>query len=141
MTKISASTSFSILTAVAAASLFSSNPAFAQSSGQTAAMLDRADRNADGRVTWSEFTTARSDMFDRLDRNNDGYVDRADRPRMMGDRFDQAYRALSSLDTDGDRRVSRVELRDGPTDTFDAADANRDRVLTADELAAVRSSR
>jgi Ca2+-binding EF-hand superfamily protein len=141
MTKISTSTLIPLLTAVAATSLLMASPALAQSGGQMATMLDRADRNADGRVTWGEFTRARSDMFDKLDRNDDGNVDRADRPSIMGDRFDQAYRALSSLDANGDRRVSRTELRDGPADAFDAADTNGDSVLTADELATLRPSR
>lgn len=140
MTKISASASIPSLTAVAVTGLLISSPVLAQSGTQMSAMLDRADRNADGRVTWGEFTAVRSDMFNRMDRNNDGYVDRADRPRIMGDRFDQAYRVLSSLDANGDRRVSRAELRDGPADAFEAADANGDRVLT-DELAAFRPSR
>jgi Ca2+-binding EF-hand superfamily protein len=76
-----------------------------------------------------------------MDRSGDGYVDSRDRPRLMGSRIDQAYAALARADANGDRRISRAELRDAPAPGFDAADADQDGVLSAREIAAIRSSR
>ncbi|WP_448502235.1 EF-hand domain-containing protein [Sphingomonas sp.] len=130
----------SILFASLPTALFA-DAAHAQSGDQMATMLARADTNRDGAVSRSEFAAARTAMFDRLDRNNDGYVDSRDRPRLMGSRFDQAYGALLQADANGDRRISRAELRDAPAPGFDAADTDQDGVLSADEIAAIRSSR
>lgn len=116
-------------------------PASAQSSDQMRQMLERADANGDGNITRAEFDQARAQTFARLDRNNDGYVDSSDRPRLFGDRFDQGYRMLSSLDTNGDGRVSRTELAKADAPAFIAADANGDKVLSREEIAALRPSR
>ena len=121
--------------------LFLAVPASAQSSDQMQQLLARADSNGDGAITRAEFDRARADTFARMDRNEDGYVDRRDRPQMFGDRFDQGYRALAPLDTNGDQRISRSELRNGGAPTFVAADTNRDQVLSRAEIAALRSNR
>ncbi|MFU7527378.1 hypothetical protein [Qipengyuania sp. ASV99] len=112
-------------------------PASAQSSDQMRKMLERADANGDGDITRAEFDRVRSDMFARMDRNEDGYVDSKDRPRMFGDRFDQAYRMLSSLDSNRDRRVSQSELVKGEAPAFIAGDANGDNVLSRTEIASL----
>lgn len=116
-------------------------PASAQSSDQIRQMLERADANGDGNITRAEFDQARAQTFARLDRNDDGYVDSSDRPRLFRDRFDQGYRMLSSLDTNGDRRVSRTELAKADAPAFVAGDANGDKVLSRKEIAALRPSR
>lgn len=110
-------------------------PGHAQSRDQMQQLLARADANGDGDITRAEFDRVRTDMFVRLDRNDDGNVDSKDRPRMFGDRFDQAYRMLSSLDTNGDRRVSRSELANGEAPAFVAGDTNGDAVLSRTEIA------
>lgn len=58
---------------------------------------------------------------------------------MFGGRFDQAYGALSKLDTNGDKRISRRELDKGDAPGFVEADTNQDRVLSADEIDRIRS--
>jgi hypothetical protein len=116
-------------------------PASAQSHDQMRKMLERADANGDGDITRAEFDRVRSEMFARLDRNGDGHVDSKDRPRMFGDRFDQAYRMLTSLDTNGDRRISRTELANGDAPAFVAGDTNGDDVLSRTEIAALSPSR
>lgn len=124
-----------------APALFLAAPVSAQSSGQMQQLLARADTNGDGEITRTEFDRVRFQMFARLDFNGDGYVDSTDRPRMFGDRFDQAYRMLSSLDTNGDRRIARSELANGEAPAFVAGDTNRDNVLSRTEIAALRPSR
>jgi Ca2+-binding EF-hand superfamily protein len=116
-------------------------PGHAQSQDQMRQLLERADTNGDGDITRAEFDQVRSEMFARLDRNGDGNVDSKDRPRMFGERFDQAYRMLVSLDTDGNRRISRAELANGEAPAFVAGDTNGDNVLSRTEIAALRPSR
>lgn len=116
-------------------------PGHAQSHDQMRQLLERADTNGDGNITRAEFDRVRSEMFARLDRNGDGHVDSKDRPRMFGDRFDQAYRMLTSLDTNGDRRISRTELANGDAPAFVAGDTNGDDVLSRTEIAALSPSR
>lgn len=116
-------------------------PASAQSSDQMWQILERADANGDGNITRAEFDQARVQTFARLDRNDDGYVDSSDRPHLLGDRFDQAYRMLSSLDNNGDRRVARSELAKGDAPAFVAGDTNGDTVLSREEIVALHPSR
>jgi hypothetical protein len=116
-------------------------PGHAKSQDQMRQLLERADTNGDGDITRAEFDRVRSEMFARLDRNGDGNVDSKDRPRMFGERFDQAYRMLVSLDTDGNRRISRAELANGEAPAFVAGDTNGDNVLSRTEIAALRPSR
>jgi Ca2+-binding EF-hand superfamily protein len=130
-----------VASAVVGPALIVAAPAHAQSSDQMQRLLDRADANRDGEITRAEFDRVRSDMFGRMDRNGDNFVDRKDRPRLFGDRFDQAYRMLSSLDTDGDRRISRTELAHGEAPAFIAGDTNRDNVLSRTEIAALSPPR
>ncbi|ESQ74156.1 EF-hand domain-containing protein [Asticcacaulis sp. AC402] len=125
----------------ATSSLLIATPSLAQSGERFTTMLMRADSNRNGEVTWAEFAAERTEMFDRLDRNHDGYVDSKDRPRLHGSRFDEAFKALSQLDSNADRRISRAELQQGKAPSFDAADANKNRVLDAKEIASVSTLR
>lgn len=141
MTKRISSPLASFAIGLIGAALWVAAPARAQSGDDFKMILDHADTNRDGQVTWSEFAAVRSGMFDRMDRNEDGFVDRKDRPRMFGSRFDQAYRMMSTLDANSDGRVSRAELHNGKSPAFDAADTNGDRVLSADEVARISAKR
>lgn len=116
-------------------------PAQAQSGDQFQSMLARADANGDGAVTWSEFMALRTGMFTTMDRNDDGYVDSQDRPRLMASRFDEGFERLVQADANRDGRISRAELTNRQAPAFEAADTDRNRVLSASEIAAIRPSR
>ncbi|MEO0872144.1 MAG: signal transduction protein, partial [Pseudomonadota bacterium] len=69
----------------------------------------------------------------------DGFVDQSDRPSFFGSQFDKAFERFIDFDTDGDARVSRQELLDGEAPAFEEADTNKDKVLSADEIEAMRA--
>jgi len=116
-------------------------PAQAQAGDQFQSMLARADANGDGAVTWAEFMALRTGMVAAMDRNDDGYVDSQDRPRLMASRFDEGFERLVQADANRDGRISRAELTNRQAPAFEAADTDRNRVLSASEIAAIRPSR
>jgi len=105
-------------------------------------LISEADANGDGAVSWPEVIAMRTQTFARLDRNKDGVISATDRPRgAFGARFDQAFASVKSqFDANGDNKVSRSEMVDAPSPIFDRGDANGDRVLSAEEFAALRSA-
>jgi Ca2+-binding EF-hand superfamily protein len=127
------------LAALCTAGLIST--AAAQSARDPMQMLEQADRNGDGAITWAEVMASRESAFAQLDRNRNGFADRQDRPRIGGDRFDQAMRQFASADANRDGRISRSEFMNAPSPQFDAVDVNNDRVLSAAEIAAARARR
>lgn len=121
--------------------ILSSAPAMAQMRGE--GIFERADTNSDGSVTRAEFVAARGDQFAKLDRNSDGYVDSSDAPKRLAARRQKNGGAdfmVGQFDTDGDGKVTRQELVDGPTLIFDRADADKNDVLDAKELAAAKQA-
>jgi Ca2+-binding EF-hand superfamily protein len=111
--------------------------AMAQMRGE--GVFERSDVNNDGSVTREEFIAARTDHFAKLDRNSDGSIDSNDvrKRRMKGGGGDFL---VGQFDTDGDKKVSKEEFVNGPTTLFDRADANKDNVLDAKELAAAKAA-
>lgn len=105
-------------------------------------MLDKADANQDGAISWAEVVALRTQNFERLDRNSDGYISSSDRPRgPFGARFDEAFaKVQGQFDANSDGRVSRAEKIDTPGPIFTQGDANADGVLSADELDALRAA-
>lgn len=104
-------------------------------------MFGRADANNDGVITRAEFDTSRAARFAEADRNRDGYVSHADfkrlrfAPQKARDRIDQL---IGAMDENGDGRVSRAEMVEGPSPLFDRADINQDDRLDGAEVAAAR---
>ena len=115
-------------------------PALAQAN--MAQTLAQADANGDGQITRAELIRARKTTFGRMDVNGDGYVRGDDVGKwafVLGEgvakqRWDQ-LRAAS--DANKDMRVSGDEFVKGPTPGFDMADANKDGIVDARELAAI----
>ena len=104
-------------------------------------MLAQADANRDGQVTWAEVVTLRKQMFARFDRNADGYIDTQDRPAMFSGYFDEARSKVARFDTNGDGRISSAELVNGDAPAFAKGDTNGDKVLSSDEIRALRAAR
>ena len=112
----------------------------AQSPKDAQKMLKQADKDGDGNITWSEVLDLRKSIFSRLDRNRDGFVDKSDRPSFFASQFDKAFERFVEFDADQDERISREELLKGEAPGFEAADTNKDRVLSQDEIEAMRAS-
>lgn len=105
------------------------------------ARLAEADANRDGKITRAEILAWRNTKFDEFDRNRDGALSDADIPPMLrrSAMALQLRQMRAQFDANGDGRVTRAEFVDGPTIVFDAADLNRDNVLTQAEIAAAQA--
>ena len=117
-------------------------PALAQPANMQE-MFEKADANGDGDIAWSEIEALRLESFERADRNGDGIINTGDRPpRAFAGRFDQALERLQS-DFDGDRdgQITEEEMLNAPAPMFEQGDVNGDKLLTAEEMAAIRSER
>ena len=117
-------------------------PALAQPANMQE-MFEKADANGDGDIAWSEIEALRLESFERADRNSDGVVNTADRPpRAFAGRFDQALQRLQA-DFDGDRdgQITKEEMLNAPAPMFEQGDVNGDKLLTSEEIAALRSER
>ncbi|MEL6725256.1 MAG: hypothetical protein AAFP81_19860 [Pseudomonadota bacterium] len=115
-------------------------PAAAQASNMQE-MVEKADANGDGDISWSEIEAARLEVFQRVDRNGDGVVNTADRPpRAFAGRFDQALERLQTdFDSDRDGQITEAEMLAAPAPIFEQGDTDENGVLTADEMAALNT--
>lgn len=122
-------------------------PSVAQATGSRADMIarmDQADSNQDGAITRAELIDWRKANFMRFDRNGDGALSDSDIPRFVrgtsiGAQFDDLK---AQFDINRDGRVTRDEFIGAPTVLFDAADANRDNIVTrAERDAAVANAK
>jgi hypothetical protein len=119
-------------------------PAVAQSAAkpspaQMSAMLERvmkADSNADGFVSRTEWLAYRAEQFTRFDRNKDGYLTESDVPGFMrnSDKGAMLIQTIKDFDANHDGRLSRDEFVHGPTLAFDAIDRDHNDILDPQEL-------
>jgi len=90
----------------------------------------RQDANGDGKVTLDEARAGQKRLLERADTNGDGKVGLEELevlPERMADRLDR-------MDADGDREITRAEIEAAAVARFHRRDANRDGVLTGDEM-------
>jgi Ca2+-binding EF-hand superfamily protein len=129
------------LCATAFAAVVALGSANAQAPEDLVELVEKADIDGDGNIAWSEVLSSRENAFGRLDRNGDGIIDSNDRPRIGRDKFDSAFEKVSrTSDANGDGSVSRTEMMDAPSPIFVAGDIDGDKVLTAEELNALRTN-
>ena len=104
--------------------------------------LADADANGDGNIEWQEMLDMRAGIFERLDRNGDGFADSTDTPRLgpARSRFSEALTSIQGADTNSDGRISKTEMLDAPAQMFEQGDTNGDKVLSAEEITALRES-
>ncbi len=117
-----------------------------QMSAQMSAMLERvmkADSNADGFVSRTEWLAYRAQQFDRFDRNKDGYLSESDVPGFMrnNDKGAMMIQTIKDFDANHDGRLSRDEFVNGPTLAFDAIDHDHNDVLDPQELKQAQMAR
>lgn len=126
-----------MLSIIAAALAFAA-PAYA---GED--LFARADKNGDGLITREEALSAREEAFKRADRNGDGVVDGTDAPRRPALAAEYSQRTAQfkkQFDLNGDGKVTLDEVRSAPMTAFDAADADKDGVLSKAEVDAAKAA-
>ena len=110
--------------------------------------MARVDSNGDGAIDRSEAAAhpRLAEHFDTMDKNGDGRIDASERPQWKkGGRGGHGggMGHVLKLDTDGDGRISKVEVAGNErfAARFDATDTNRDGYLVRSELMAGAEAR
>ena len=102
------------------------------------------DTNGDGKVTREEHAAGARSMFQKMDANRDGKVtasemEAAQRAIAGSDAAPDSLSAadkIKAVDQDGDGVLTAAEHANASRTMFDKMDANRDGVLTPEEMAA-----
>lgn len=133
--------------------LMLAGPAFAQAPQRPnmVQIVQRADTNGDGRVTFEELSAFRPEIqreqFDQLDTNGDGVLTMADRPGPGGAGgvppfAVAAAERLLALDRDGDGKVSYTEVSAAkpgyPRENFSRLDVNGDGSISNEDVETIR---
>jgi hypothetical protein len=110
--------------------------------------LPSADANNDGKITLAEFKAGRVARELRGDRNRDGKVDAAERKQVMamaasfgGQRGQRLQNRWQDSDADKDGAVTRAEVEAAAARRFAVLDANKDGVLSGQEMPAFGQGR
>lgn len=142
----------------------------AEAETHAARMFARMDANGDGRLDAADRSARHAEMqarmFERIDADKDGSISRAEWDQHGADRA--AKRAerdgtraaagegrmgkrramrghhatmISKADTNGDKAISEAEFQTAALARFDAADANRDGQVTAEERQSAREAK
>ena len=131
--------------------LAAADPARGHRRGEAA--FAEGDSNHDGRLSQSEWQSAQlrkaNERFRRMDANRDGSLSREEMQQAARDRREHRRgggmrEKLRALDTDGDRQLSRSELRGRMQrleEDFERFDSNADGKLSREEIRAGRAQR
>lgn len=131
---------------VCAAAIAQEDPAAphrAPHSGDQHPMLQRADQNGDGIISYDEAVESlpgmTDDRFERMDANADRRLDAGELQRgRRGSAGRSSQERFNEADTNQDGKLSREELQANvprfPLDRFDDVDTDGDGGLTAEEL-------
>ena len=108
-----------------------------------AKMFDRLDANKDGSISKAEWDQHSADRAAKRSDRGEKRVDAGDGKRGMrghhGKRGGHGM-MMARADTDGDKAVSQAEFQAAALARFDAADANKDGQVTAEERATQREA-
>lgn len=95
--------------------------------------FERADRNDDRRVTWSEYRRTQSDFQDH-DLDGDGRIERLEGRGRSQARGASSWSQVAAGDQNRDGVVTRAEYEGQLRSQFDRFDRNGDGVLTLYEV-------
>jgi Ca2+-binding EF-hand superfamily protein len=140
----------------------------AEAQTHAAERFAKMDANKDGKIDASDRAARRAamqtKMFERLDANKDGSISKAEwdqhsagraakrgekradagategKRGMRGHHGMRGGMMMGKADTNGDKAISQAEFETAALTRFDAADANKDGQVTAEERAAQRAA-
>jgi Ca2+-binding EF-hand superfamily protein len=99
----------------------------------------KLDRDNDGRISRSEWQRDER-VFDRIDADKDGFLTKEELRSAAAEFHGRRRGGLREMDADADGNISRSEWK-GKGETFNRLDANKDGLLSRDELREARRHR
>ena len=101
--------------------------------------MQKNDQDNDGRISRSEWQR-NEQAFDWMDAGKDGFLTKEELRSAAREFPEKRGSRLREMDTDADGNISRSEWK-GKEEIFNRLDANKDGMLTRDELREARTQR